>query len=163
MDLLFHFIIQLAYIYHSGFTAETEDHFLVFDYYKGQIKLPDKPIIVFASHGHADHYNPLILDWQKQQAEISYVLSHDIKLASQGQEQIHHLAPYEELELDGLQIKTFGSTDLGVSFLVHAEGKYIFPMHFGQDYDITGKFAQLMAGSGTEIFRISKENQVFKL
>ncbi len=27
--------VKVEYIFHSGFTVETKDHFLVFDYYKG--------------------------------------------------------------------------------------------------------------------------------
>ncbi|MEG0378733.1 MAG: MBL fold metallo-hydrolase, partial [Eubacterium sp.] len=34
--------------------------------------------------------------------------------------------PYQTLNLDDIQIETFGSTDLGVSFFIKAEGKNIF-------------------------------------
>ena len=43
--------ITVEYIFHSGFTFDTKDYFFVFDYFKGDIKLPDKPVVVFVSHG----------------------------------------------------------------------------------------------------------------
>lgn len=116
--------MKIEYIYHSGFTIETDKYFLVFDYYKGNLQLKDKKTIVFSSHGHPDHFNPVIFEWAKQQANISYILSSDI--ASEISESIHIMEPYETLELFDITINTFGSTDLGLSFLVKVEGKTIF-------------------------------------
>ncbi len=116
--------MKVEYIYHSGFTIETENYFLVFDYYKGDIRLKDKKIIVFSTHGHGDHFNPTILKWQDDYPNISYVLSSDIGVESS--KSIHIMSPYEELKIDDVLIKSFGSTDLGLSLLINVEGKNIF-------------------------------------
>lgn len=122
--------IRVEHIYHSGFTVETENYFLVFDYYKGDIALVDKNTIVFASHSHEDHYNPKILEW-KEKMDIDYVFSSDIEMKGTDKK-IHFMDAYEELNLKGIQIQTFGSTDLGVSFLLSIDGTSIF--HAGDLY-----------------------------
>jgi len=116
--------MKIEHIYHSGFTVETEDYFLVFDYYKGNISLSNKKNIVFSSHGHADHFNPDIFQWSKKHPDITYVLSSDIKAESSSNTYI--MNPYESLVIDDINIKSFGSTDLGLSFLVKVDSKTIF-------------------------------------
>ena len=116
--------VAIEHIRHSGFTVETDDKFLVFDYYKGDINLKDKDIYVFSSHDHGDHFNPIILDWKKDFENIHYILSNDIEIEEE--ENITLMGPYKEVAIDDLNIKTFGSTDKGVSFLVSVDGINIF-------------------------------------
>ncbi|MFA5524381.1 MAG: MBL fold metallo-hydrolase [Tissierellales bacterium] len=116
--------MKIEYIYHSGFCIETDNYFLVFDYYKGKIKLRDKKTIVFSSHGHADHFNPDILKWSENHTDITYVLSSDIKIEPSLNTYI--MGPYQSLNLSGVSIESFGSTDLGISFLVKVDDKTIF-------------------------------------
>ena len=115
--------ITVEHIFHSGFTVETKNFYLVFDYYKGDISLKDKKTIVFATHSHIDHFNPAIFKWRNTNKNINYALSSDIDIED---EKIHSMRPYEELELDDIKIKTFGSTDMGVSFLVNVDNINIF-------------------------------------
>lgn len=117
--------LAIEHIFHSGFILETEDYLLVFDYYKGDISLKDKKIIVFVSHGHEDHYTKDIFKWEEEFKDIRYVLSSDIDIKSKA-EKIYIMDPYEELELDNINIKSFASTDLGLSFLINIEGLSIF-------------------------------------
>lgn len=114
--------MKVTFIYHSGFTIEDEDNYLIFDYYKGGIHLRDKETIIFSSHGHADHFNPEILNWTNE--KTSYVFSDDIDVEEK--ENIVFMSPYEDINLKGIKIKTFGSTDLGLSFLIEMKGKTIF-------------------------------------
>jgi len=117
--------MKIEYIYHSGFTVETDNYFLVFDYYKGKIDIKkDKEIIIFSSHSHGDHFNPEILKWQNENPKIQYVFSSDISIKPEPN--IHIMEPYESLSLHNVTIHSFGSTDLGLSFLVKADGKNIF-------------------------------------
>ena len=116
--------MKVEYIYHSGFTVETDNYFLVFDYYKGDIALKGKKTIVFSSHGHPDHFNPKILKWLDSNPNILYVLSSDIK--SEPSKHIYIMDPDESLNLFDITIESFGSTDLGLSFLVKVEDKTIF-------------------------------------
>ncbi|MDQ7092889.1 MBL fold metallo-hydrolase [Desulfosporosinus sp. PR] len=121
--------IRIKYLYHSGFLVETDLHLLIFDYYQGAvqqiIKESPKKIVVFCSHSHPDHYNPAILEWQKDRVDIQYVFSRE-NIISQSAKNINYLSPYEELELGDLRVKAFNSTDIGVSFLVQVDGMRIF-------------------------------------
>lgn len=109
--------IKIEHIFHSGFIMETEDIQMVFDYYKGDIDLKDKKTIVFATHGHGDHYTEEIYDWEKSISDIDYVLGFDIGDAPKA-DNIHIMNPYESLDIDTVNIKSFGSTDQGLSLLI---------------------------------------------
>jgi L-ascorbate metabolism protein UlaG (beta-lactamase superfamily) len=126
---------KIIYLYHSGFSVETLNHFFIFDYYHpsgtpavGSVTLQDfqtKPLTcVFASHNHPDHFDPAILKWTGCDT-VHYVLSSDIRL-KKPVPRCHSLSPYQEVSLDRMSVKTFGSTDQGVSFLVRADGLSIF-------------------------------------
>ena len=57
-------MMKITYINHSGFLIETKDCYYIFDYYKGELPLLDKKkeVIVFCSHFHKDHFNPVIFE-----------------------------------------------------------------------------------------------------
>lgn len=113
--------VKVEYIFHSGFTVETKNHFLVFDYYQGDLKLKDKKTYIFSTHSHYDHFNADILNFK---GDIKYIFSDDIEIESD--KEIYFMRAYKTLMLDDLEIKTFSSTDLGVSFLVKVDGISIF-------------------------------------
>ena len=54
--------MRITFLYHSAFLVELKTCTLLFDWYGGT--LPDfdrsKPLYVFASHHHGDHYSPEI-------------------------------------------------------------------------------------------------------
>lgn len=115
---------QITYICHSGFLVETEECYYLFDYYMGRLPLlcPKKPILVFASHSHRDHYNPEIFTRLKTlgMEDITAVLSKDIsekkypvgvKVCKVSFHQTYDL-PF------GATLKTLKSTDAGVAFLL---------------------------------------------
>jgi len=116
--------MKVEYIYHSGFTIETENYFLVFDYYKGDIELSNKKTIVFSTHGHSDHFNPTILSWLEKNPHILYVFSSDIK--TEPSNNIYFMDPDESLKLYDIEIESYGSTDLGLSLLIKVDGQTIF-------------------------------------
>jgi L-ascorbate metabolism protein UlaG (beta-lactamase superfamily) len=117
--------VKVEHIFHSGFTVETENFLLVFDYYQGDISLKNKKTIIFSSHSHSDHFNPEILKWSNIRDDINYVFSSDIEIIDSNK-RIYKMDPYESLTLDSVNIKTFGSTDMGVSFFVSVDGINIF-------------------------------------
>jgi L-ascorbate metabolism protein UlaG (beta-lactamase superfamily) len=135
------FKVKINYLYNSSFKVETKEHVLVFDYYndKTEATLKDssngvigeadlttnKHITVFATHSHGDHFNDGIFNWREKRPDIRYVLSSDIKL-EENYEGTNIIAAYEELAVDNVKIKAFGSTDLGISFLVQVDGINIF-------------------------------------
>lgn len=117
--------IKMEHIFHSGFIVETEDIQMVFDYYKGDIKLKDKTTLVFASHGHSDHYTKKIFKWQDSISDIHYVLGFDIDNAPVS-DNIHLMDAYTSLDIGDVTIKSFGSTDQGLSFLIDYRGISIY-------------------------------------
>jgi len=132
--------MKIYYVYHSCFVIETESSFLIFDYYKNakdatqdfdfnellsNIFKSPKPLYIFSSHGHQDHFSSRVLDWQKEKENTFYILSNDIKLFS-SIDKFYIAKKDDNFTLNNLAINTFGSTDQGVSFLVKIDGKSIF-------------------------------------
>lgn len=157
--------IGITYIYHSGFAVETNESCLVFDYYAGSVNLRDKSTYVFCSHNHADHYNAKIFTWLDKVADIQYILSSDIisdKHLPAQKDKIVFIEPYEEKIIKNIYIKTFGSTDEGISFLVQCDGINIF--HAGDlnwwhwDDDIPEAIKEAEQGFREEIAIIKEEH-----
>ena len=130
----------LDYIYHSGFAIEAEGVTLIIDYYKDSsetelnkgivhdrlLQRPGK-LYVLASHFHPDHFNREVLTWKEQRPDIIYIFSKDILKHHRAQkEDAIYINKGEEYEDDMLRIQAFGSTDVGISFLIHLQGKSIF-------------------------------------
>ncbi len=109
-------------IYHSGFFVELEEHYLLFDYYKGQIPELDreKPLYVFVSHNHYDHYNPKIESVTQHYKNRKFIVNgvHDSKYI--------YADVNEKFSVDDVNITTLKSTDEGVAFLVETEGRTIY-------------------------------------
>jgi L-ascorbate metabolism protein UlaG (beta-lactamase superfamily) len=127
--------MKLTYLYHSGYVIEGERCAIVIDYYKDaqdrylHRSLPSFPgkLYVLSSHWHPDHFNKEILEWKEIRSETQYVFSKDIlKMRLASKEQASFLNKGACWEDEQIRIKTFGSTDVGVSFLIEAEGKTIF-------------------------------------
>lgn len=124
--------LTITYLHHSGFAVETANYVLVFDYYQDPArKMPQllqcgKKVVVFSSHAHGDHFSPSIGQWQQV---AGYVLSDDIAAGGglkAAQPKLHYVKPYEQVDVCGLDISTYGSTDEGVSFAVQADGWRLF-------------------------------------
>ena len=112
--------MKITYIEHSGYAIEWESCIWVFDYYRG--KIPDwektKPLIIFASHAHKDHFAPEIFSLFKEFEHITYLLSTDIRkkikrmsLDEKVLAQIRYAAPGEQLSLpvsEGKEILVLG-------------------------------------------------------
>lgn len=125
--------MKIFYIYHSGFAVETEKYKLIFDYYmepkkdSGEFRVKEfivgeKEVFVFSSHSHKDHFRKEILEWQKINSNIKYILSDDIK----EEVDAYFVKEGDRLKINGVEIKVFGSTDLGVSFFVKCDDRTFF-------------------------------------
>lgn len=157
------FDVKVNYLYNSGFSVETKNFLLIFDYYLDSVTEGDKRIcnggigsqdlegykniLVFSSHSHSDHYNNVIFEWKKVNSNIDYILSSDIEVESKI-EGIHRMSAYEELSIKGVTIKAFGSTDIGISFLVRVDGVDLFHSgdlnwwHWWDEDEISNKNAE---------------------
>jgi L-ascorbate metabolism protein UlaG (beta-lactamase superfamily) len=76
------------YLGHSGWAIKTKNHLLIFDYWervkpkdsrslsRGTInpkEIKDQRVLVFVSHAHGDHFDPVIKKWRKKVKDITYI------------------------------------------------------------------------------------------
>ncbi|MBQ9991452.1 MAG: MBL fold metallo-hydrolase [Lachnospiraceae bacterium] len=116
--------MDITYIFHSSFLVETNSCYYLFDYYKGKLPVlkKEKPILVFASHSHPDHYDQKVFSLLKDlgMKEITAVLSKDIPIkAHPGNIPVIRVTHHQEYALPyETRLETFLSTDEGVAFLL---------------------------------------------
>ena len=121
--------MKITFILHSGYFVELESCCLLFDYYQGEIPRSDKPLYVFASHCHEDHFSPAVFQEARPGRQVRFILSDDIwesRVPKELRESAVFVSPHHTYEVDGLKIATLQSTDQGVAFLIQCEGKRIY-------------------------------------
>ena len=131
--------MRVTFLAHSGFFLELETASLLFDWWKGELPpLPaDRPLLVFASHRHEDHFNPAIFSLAKGGRDVRFLLGKDIRLTERNRARwnLSDDAAARCLALGGgvtvspipgVTVETLPSTDEGVAFLVSLEGKTLF-------------------------------------
>lgn len=130
----------LDYIYHSGFAIESEGVTVIIDYYKDSSDSePDRGIVndyllkrpgslyVLSSHFHPDHFNRTVLTWREQRPDIRYLFSKDIlKHRRATSEAATYISKGGQYTDEHLCVQAFGSTDVGVSFLIDLQGMRFF-------------------------------------
>lgn len=112
-------MMKITYLSHSGFLAELDTAYLLFDFYKGELpKLaPEKELYVFVSHAHFDHFRKDIFNLREHMPRIHFVLSSDVETAAL--DDIIFMKPSEERTIVDIKVRTLRSTDQGVAFLVY--------------------------------------------
>lgn len=126
--------MKITYLDHSGFAVEQGDALLVFDETNphpapGRAGLAGGVVTeadvraharsaLFLSHSHSDHYCGEVLALPFGQI----VVSEDFPASIPGR----RMREGESGSVLGMPVRAFGSTDLGVSFLVDVDGKRIF-------------------------------------
>ena len=134
--------MKVTFIAHSGFLVEWEHFYTLFDWWKGELPPLDKskPLLVFASHSHEDHFDKHIFTLLAEYPNTRYILSHDIRLATRRWEKLgmtkEIFSRVASMRADSLYateaggapltIRTVVSTDVGVAFLLSAEGKLVY-------------------------------------
>ena len=123
--------MKVTYLDHSGILVEIKDCYCIFDYYKGELPPLDKEkdVIVFCSHSHNDHYNPLIFDLLNQRGmRYQAVLANDISDENRLSKIKHSFVkPDECYQFDGgIQVETLLSNDSGVAFIVSTDEGMIY-------------------------------------
>lgn len=138
------------YLGHAGYAVKTKNRLLIFDYWQrglsqdlfslihGYIdpkEIKDLDVYVFVTHGHMDHFDRTILDWQKTVKSINYVFGW--QAFEQPRDNFHYLkGTRAEKEIKGVKISTINchhDSVPEVAFLVNTDGLTIF--HSG---DYTG-------------------------
>ena len=124
--------MKVIYLGHSGFLAETEKAYYLFDYIRGDVPAakPGKPLYVFASHSHADHFSNAIFQASFAESVSAYVLSYDIRkkfrrsragwLTRYG-DRIVFAEPGKEIVFPDVKVLPLKSTDIGVAYVVEEE------------------------------------------
>lgn len=131
--------MKLDYIYHSGFAIEADGVTVLIDYWKDSSDEPGQRLVhdrllqrrgafyVLASHFHPDHFNPEVLRWREQRPDLRFIFSKDIlkhrRAAADDAIYLNKGGIYEDTNL---RIQAFGSTDVGVSFLLDLQGTRLF-------------------------------------
>lgn len=128
-------MMTVTYYHHSGFSVASGDILLVFDYWRGKkLRLPEalgvtpetlarfNEVYVFITHEHEDHFDEIVYTWE-QYAPVTYIVADCLPEKAKG----HRMKKGSELSLsDRVQVKAYGSTDSGVSFLVTLDGMKFF-------------------------------------
>lgn len=143
---------RIQYLGHSGFLVETPWCTIIFDYcsdyFVGDVLKwnPLKPLYVFVSHKHQDHYDRKIFEWKKQNLPVTYLLPNDMRMtpsymqrigiSEAAREHIHFLGRRKKYKIQGemvselgleapsdgtvpvIEVETFLSTDAGTAYLL---------------------------------------------
>ena len=130
--------MEIIYLHHSGFAILANQLTIIIDFFEDSEsescgivhdKLLNKngTMYVLSSHFHADHFNRQVLEWKKQKNDIKYIFSHDIyKRRRIEKDTAIWLKKGEEYADNNIKITAFGSTDVGISFMIEAEGRTLF-------------------------------------
>ena len=129
--------MEITYLLNSGFMIKDKKNLILFDDFDDPSLTVDKVVseenfenlYIFVSHAHFDHFGTHIRAYAPQTTQ--YIFSNDIKRTRRVKlfpsNQITFMKRYSEWEDDNIKVKTFDSTDVGVSFLVETDsGKKIF-------------------------------------
>lgn len=120
--------MELQYLGNSGFSIQHGGDLIVVDCHnperhpdlEARVKMAPR-VTVLASHYHRDHFSPSVKLWGRL-GNVEYVFSDDIP-AMPG---VHRVAPGDVITVNGIEIRAYGSTDVGVSFMFKVKNHYLF-------------------------------------
>ena len=85
--------MRVTFLAHDGFFIELDSLCLLFDWWKEALPpLPDKPLLIFVSHRHEDHFNPEVFSLTGQTPDVRFLLGSDLRLTPRNLEK-WHLSP----------------------------------------------------------------------
>jgi len=131
----------VTYLDHAGWAVRTKSRLLVFDYWereppRGERSLAsgyispgeqrDERVVVFVSHAHGDHWDPVVLGWPGIIGDVTYMFGWE----APANRAIHRLTqPRAVFTDDGLEVRTVNHDFDGipeVAFLVTVDGLVIY-------------------------------------
>ena len=129
--------MDINYLLNSGFMVRDEKVLFVFDDYEDPAGIVDAAydkgdfdrLYIFVTHAHFDHFSTRIRAYA--QKVTRYIFSSDIKHTKRVKifptNKITYIKRYSEWQDDAIKVRTYDSTDVGVSFLVQfPSGKKVF-------------------------------------
>jgi ankyrin repeat protein/L-ascorbate metabolism protein UlaG (beta-lactamase superfamily) len=135
------------YLGHTGMAVRTKKHFLVFDYWQrgdlgpeaglldGRIvpeQVRDQNVVVFATHEHTDHFDPVIYEWEGAIPKLTYVFGFKPEELPQNRgagyehPEYTYVGPRRSAKVSGVEVQTIAANDAGVGFLVKVDGITLF-------------------------------------
>ena len=139
--------MKITFIAHSAFLVEWDKFYTLFDYvyepdYTGTLPPldPQKPLLVFSSHSHEDHFDGKVFGLLEQYPLTQFFVSRDTRLTERRRKWLGIsdeafarttvLRPDSILLTDAagedLSIRAIKSTDIGNAYLLRCEGKMVY-------------------------------------
>ena len=129
--------MKIIYLGHSGFLAETENAYFIFDYIQGDLPAlsEEKRLYLFVSHAHKDHWNSDLLTDKRFQNAAGIILGFDIKRPFEKMARTNSLLKdlpilwadaHPSIKTDDFICDTLLSTEEGVAFLVRTEKEVLY-------------------------------------
>ena len=139
--------MTVTFIAHSAFLVEWDRFYTLFDYtyepdYTGPLPelKPGKPLLVFSSHSHEDHFDAKVFGLLEQYPDARFFVSRDTRLTERKRKWLNIsdeafarttvLRPdsilLTEAAGEELSIRAIKSTDIGNAYLLRAEGKMVY-------------------------------------
>ncbi|MEE8807613.1 MAG: MBL fold metallo-hydrolase [Lactimicrobium sp.] len=117
-------MMNITPIAHSSFLIETSERYLLFDWAMGSLPAmgSDKPLYVFVSHSHFDHYDPKIFSLHAEK----FILSDEINDSLARRDDVIHLHVHQSISIDGMRIMALASNDLGCAFVIDTKDGSIY-------------------------------------
>jgi L-ascorbate metabolism protein UlaG (beta-lactamase superfamily) len=141
-------ILDIYYLGHSGFAADTKNKLLIFDYWEDArmllapvIGIKNRKVFFFSSHDHHDHYDKAVERYKKDADTAAHFTGWDMH------DKGHvYISPHNTIERDGVSTTALKSNDSGAAFLVRTDEACIF--HGG---DLAGWEDESWASFSSEI------------
>jgi L-ascorbate metabolism protein UlaG (beta-lactamase superfamily) len=127
------------HLIHSSFLLKLDGIVMIFDYYlppRGVVSadglssgvidpeaMVNEEVYVFASHGHQDHFHPVIYDWKNKVPNIHYILSYDIPKPPKDAAVFR---AGERKRIGNIQVQSYASTDEGLAYSIYVNGKHVY-------------------------------------
>lgn len=118
--------MEVTFICHSTFWVSTPNAYLLMDWYQTPEGLnlqqmaarPNIPIYILCTHSHPDHYNPTVFELFPNR-EVHYIFHQELEehVPLTQRTKTSFIATGETYN-GNIQVKAYGSTDLGGSFYI---------------------------------------------
>lgn len=130
--------LRCIYGGHSAFYIETPSSTLLFDWYRSKVPpiRPDKPLYIFISHIHMDHFNEGVMRLADYFPNTEIYIGYDRgieainrsldSLSEKVKDSISHFVGAQRLCTDFGEVRSLSSNELGTAFIVEADGMTLF-------------------------------------
>lgn len=118
----------LHFIHHSTYLLRAEECWVLFDYYTHSTQVlahlstaSTLPLYILCTHSHHDHYSPEVLSaFRGHEGKVHYLFHHELKehVPMEQRDLVTFIRTGEVVSTPHMEVKAYGSTDLGGSFRI---------------------------------------------